>query len=124
VTFHLNGESPSYPLVVEYTVGGTASVGADHDLYPGFVVFEDGELEKRVEVTLVADGIAEGPETIEISLAGVGNFGARRTQVLTIVEDNVAPKVSMSLIQGPRAARLLTADGGPVLFSADVDDPN
>src|SRR5690606_22440072 len=54
VTFHLNGESPSYPLVVEYTVGGTASVGADHDLYPGFVVFEDGELEKRVEVTLVA----------------------------------------------------------------------
>lgn len=124
VTFHLNGESPAYPVVVEYAIGGTATVGVDHDLLPGSVVFEEGEAEKRVDFTIFADDIVEGPETIEVSLVGSGNFGARSSQVVTIVEENVAPRASLTVGQGSRPARLLTMDGGAVLFSAEIDDPN
>ena len=124
ITFHLNGESPVYPLVVEYTIGGSATVGVDHDLHPSSVVFEEGELEKRIEFTIFADSVMEGPETIEVRLSGEGNFGVRSTHLVTIVEENVAPRVSLTVFQGERPARLLTADGGVVLFSAEIDDPN
>lgn len=124
VRFILNGPSPSYPLTVAFNVGGTASLGADHDLYPGTITFENGELEKRVPVAIAADAVLEGPETIEITLVGPGNVGPRRTQTVTIVEENAAPRVSLALVQDGRRARLVTADGGQVLISAAVDDPN
>ncbi len=124
VRFILNGPSPSYPLTVAFNVDGTASLGADHDLYPGTITFEEGELEKRVPVAIAADAVPEGAETIEIALVGPGNLGPHRTQTVTIIEQNAAPRVSLALAQDGRLARIVTAEGGQVLVYAFVDDPN
>ncbi len=119
----LNGPSPSYPLTVAYSVGGTAGP-EDHDLVAGAVVFQEGELEKRLAVRIFADGIADGEETIEMALVGQGNFGTQRTHTLRIVEGNLAPTVTWSIVQGGRSARIVTQDGGLVTLSAVVHDPN
>ncbi len=123
VRFILNGVSPSYPLNVDYIVGGTATPD-DHDLFAGTVTFAEDEVEKAVTVQISADAVAEGAETIEVSLVGDGNFGAKRTHVLTIVEENVAPAVRLSIAQGSRPSRVIAANEGPVLIVAEVDDPN
>lgn len=123
IRFFLNGPAPVYPLVVEYAVEGTAD-GTDHDLVAGTVTFAAGETETSVAVALADDGVPEGSETLRVTLAGEGNFGARDTHLLTIREDNLAPAASLSIVQGGREARLLTMDGGTVTFTAGIDDPN
>ncbi len=123
VRFLLNGESPSYPLEVAYTVDGTAAAD-DHDLTGGTVVFEDGMRETSVPVTIAGDDRFEGPETIRVALDGEGNFGDPDQHVITIVEDNAPPEVTLSFTQDDRAGRIITRNGGPVTVAASVDDPN
>ncbi len=123
VRFFLNGTSPTYPLVLAYTVGGTASA-SDHDLVSGTVVFEQDEVEKAVTVHVANDGIAEGEETITVALAGGGNFGARREHVIRIVESNVAPRFDWSIMQGGRETSVIVPDGGLVTLAASVHDAN
>src|SRR5690606_16294433 len=110
IRFFLNGPSPVYPLVVEYAVDGTAD-GTDHDLVAGAVTFAAGEIEASVAVTLADDGVAEGSETLRVTLTGDGNFGVRDTHELTILEENLAPAPSLSIVQGGREARILPMDG-------------
>ncbi|WP_116811976.1 Ig-like domain-containing protein [Steroidobacter cummioxidans] len=123
VRFFLNGTSPSYPLTVAYTVGGTAGTG-DHDLVSGVVVFEQDEVEKTVTVYVTDDGIAEGEETLTVALTGEGNFGARRNHVIRIVETNVAPTFDWSVVQGGRQTSVVVREGGLVTLGATVRDSN
>src|SRR5690606_35135698 len=119
----LNGPSPTYPLTVAYEVGGTAGA-EDHDLVAGTVVFQVGELEKSIPVQIAADGVAEGDETIQVSLAGEGNFGTQRTHTIRIIETNRAPTIEWSIMQGGRSTSILTQDGGAVTLAASVYDAN
>jgi hypothetical protein len=59
----------SGPLTVAFTVGGSAAAGADFDPLSASVVIEAGQASKILPVTPLADTLAEGPETVALSLA-------------------------------------------------------
>ncbi|ABC29956.1 RTX toxins and related Ca2+-binding protein [Hahella chejuensis KCTC 2396] len=143
----LNGESPFYPLTIPYLIDGfsTASV-SDHDLSNGGVTFTKsgniGQTEVSVSIALTADSITENEERLIIrlddrtsngeDLAGGYdptniydiNAGAKISHVITIVERNVAPDVTLRLRQNGLDTIQVTPEGGPVTVVATVTDPN
>ena len=56
-------------LTVNYTVGGTATPGADFTLLPGSVVIPAGAASALVEVTVLPDTVLESAETVTLTLA-------------------------------------------------------
>ena len=58
----------SAPLVVSYTVGGTAQSGIDYEALPGTIEFPAKKKSATILVRPIADGLVEGPETLELEL--------------------------------------------------------
>ncbi|WP_421841944.1 tandem-95 repeat protein [Marinobacter algicola] len=123
VRFLLNGDAPNYPFTVNYGVGGTTDAG-DHDLTAGSVTFTAGELETSLAVAVTDDGQPEGRETLIVRLVDDGNFGAKREHVVTVVEENIAPRLDLSVTQDGQEVRLAIRGGEPLVFNATVVDPN
>jgi hypothetical protein len=58
--------------VISYTVAGTATPGADYAVLSGTVTIPAGATTATIDVSgIVADGLVEGTETIEITLTGI-----------------------------------------------------
>src|ERR1043166_2602156 len=69
-TFAVHRSGPTNSsLLVSYRIGGTASNGVDYATLPGFVTIPAGERAARIVITPIDDKIAEGPETVVLSLA-------------------------------------------------------
>ncbi|MCC7222491.1 MAG: choice-of-anchor L domain-containing protein [Chitinophagales bacterium] len=63
----------STPLTFTYTVGGTATAGADYTASPaltGTITIPAGQTSVSISITALADGIPEGVETITLQLPG------------------------------------------------------
>jgi hypothetical protein len=56
-------------LTVNYTVGGTATAGVDYSSIGTFVTIQAGQLSATRAVTPIDDAVAEGPETVALTLA-------------------------------------------------------
>jgi hypothetical protein len=74
----------SAPLTVAYTVGGTAESGVDYVALPGTVEFAARRKSVTLLVQPIADGVAEGSETIELTLAPDESFAPGLASALTI----------------------------------------
>ncbi len=123
----LNGPPVSYPVLVPYTVGGTAATdGSDHNLSDGSVTINSPDLEATISVDLIDDGAGEGNETMVVSLATPSNAvpGAHASHTLTIAEGNVAPQLDISAVQGTAAVRVVEQTGGNVVVTASASDAN
>ena len=85
------------PLTVAYTVGGTATSGADFTALSGTVTFAAGVDTATVDVTPIADATAEGAETVTLVLTTVAPYdlGAPAEASVTITDTNV-PVVTVS----------------------------
>lgn len=66
--FRRLGNNFSSPLSVQYTIGGTATNGADYTGLPPVVVIPSGQQELILTINITNDGILEGDETIIIRL--------------------------------------------------------
>lgn len=62
------------PLVVGFTVGGTATAGADYAALPATVTFLGGESSLVLPVTPIPDAVAEDPETVVLTLVGGAGY--------------------------------------------------
>ncbi|MCC2606111.1 tandem-95 repeat protein [Planctobacterium marinum] len=125
VQFLLNGEAPFYPYMVNYTLSGTAEGnGVDYSsMGTGTVVFTEGQsAQASFEVHL--DGDIEANETIIISLNNDQNTGANHSAIVTISEDNIAPSISLSVLQDDIPTFVVAKDAGATTIVADVSDPN
>lgn len=122
VKVYLNGPAPSYPVVIPYTVSGTAD-SADHDLQSGELVISAG-VSASIPLMIFADSSDEGNETIVITLGDSVNKGAKSTSTVTIVEDNVAPNIETLVLQNNQQRSTITASGELVTITANVSDPN
>ncbi|WP_232522436.1 beta strand repeat-containing protein [Marinimicrobium alkaliphilum] len=138
----LNGPSPFYPFEVPYTLDSDTTASAeDHDLSDGTLVFEQGETEKTLTVTLSDSANLNNRELVirlddrddtrlNESYSGEApalhhlNTSARHRHVIRILEGNVPPRVALQLTQGGRSAALVAPDAGPVTVAATVVDPN
>ncbi len=121
----LNGPAVSYPVLVPYTLSGTAD-NSDHDLVDGTATITAPGLETAITVNLVNDGPGEGRETLIVTLGTPSNavLGPKSTHTLSIHEGNVAPTVTLSASQGSTATRLVQHNGANVVVTASVTDPN
>ncbi|VAW63855.1 Alkaline phosphatase, partial [hydrothermal vent metagenome] len=127
----LNGDAPQYPVVVPYTVNGTAATdGSDHTLVDGSVSIvapNAGELpEASVNFNIVDDGAGEGTETIVITLGVSADavLGSQTIHSIQVIEGNVAPFVTLVATQGASNTIQVDSVAGNVIVSANVTDPN
>jgi len=117
----LNGESPSYPIEVNYTLTGTAN-SDDHDLADRTVVITEGT-SGHIEFNLIEDGINELDETIKINLVSELNSIAPQ-HIVTITGNNVAPTVSLNVQQDGKKRIVINKNGGEVIISTSLNDLN
>jgi T5SS/PEP-CTERM-associated repeat protein len=78
------GGDTSAPLTVAYAVGGTAENGVDFVELPGTIEFPARKKSVTLLVQPIADGVAEGSETIELSLAPNESFAPGLASTLTL----------------------------------------
>ncbi|QUJ66489.1 tandem-95 repeat protein [Photobacterium sp. GJ3] len=122
VRVYLNGPAPVYPVSLPYTVSGTSD-GSDHTLVDGEVMIQQGTV-GVLTFDILSDGLAEAPETLEITLSPTLNLGSQSSSVLQIVEGNVAPSVDLSVVQDGESRHLIENSGGQVNVTVSVRDVN
>ena len=85
VTVNLSARAAS-PVTVKYTVGGTATPGADYTALSGTVTVPAGEATATVPVTIPDDGVDDAGETVVLTLAAGEGYrvGSRNTHRLNI----------------------------------------
>ena len=78
--------SPASPMTVTYVVTGTATNGTDYQAIPLTVTFLAGQATVDVFVIPMADGIAEGVETVIVTLTDGATYdlGAPATATATV----------------------------------------
>lgn len=89
----------AFEVRVNYaTTGGSATAGQDYTATSGTLVFGPNETSKSFEVPIIADGINEPPETVNLALSNpvLATLGSPSTAVLTIHDSNEAPAVQFS----------------------------
>ncbi|MBR8831526.1 MAG: sodium:calcium exchanger [Chlorogloea purpurea SAG 13.99] len=71
------------PLVINYTIGGTATMGADYGTIPTSLVFAPDAATATLNVDPFADNIVEADETITLTLATSANYTLGTTTAVT-----------------------------------------
>ena len=122
IAVHLNGTAPDYPVRVTYNVSGTADA-SDHNLTDGEVVIEEGTI-GFITLTVYEDAVADNNETIVVRLSSDHNLGYKSEHTLTIVEGNLAPKVTLQISQAEEQRSLVTNNNDLVRVQAIVSDAN
>ena len=112
----LNGDSPTYPVTIGYSVDGTMDA-SDHDLTTETLVIAQGK-SGTINFNVLADSIDEDAETLTITLDNGESY------TLTVVEQNIAPMVSYTITQDGEARSVIEADAGDVVIEAHVNDAN
>jgi uncharacterized protein YkwD len=82
--------STAAPLVVNYTLGGTASAGADFALLTGSVTIPASSSTAAITVTPLDDTLVEGSETVVVTLAAGPGYAvvAPTNATVTIADDD------------------------------------
>ncbi|HEX8914855.1 MAG TPA: carbohydrate-binding protein, partial [Humisphaera sp.] len=90
VTFVRTAADVSQPLTVRYTVGGTATNGADYAALGGTVTIPAGATSAAVNVMPVDDALAEGPETVAFAVAADAAYaiGSAASATVTIADND------------------------------------
>ena len=122
VAVHLNGESPTYPVIVPYSISGDSDSN-DHDLVSGELIIDSGLL-GYIEFDTFSDGVVEADEVVIITLDDSVNVGAKSVFTLTITEDNLAPQASITVSQNNEQRTLIDKTLGEVVITSDVFDAN
>jgi hypothetical protein len=94
-TFTRTG-STAAPVTVFYTVGGSATAGADYAALSGSVVIAAGQAAVTIVLTPIDDAAGEVDETVVVTLAASAAYavGAANAATVTIV-DNEGPVVTI-----------------------------
>ncbi|RVT48145.1 tandem-95 repeat protein [Rheinheimera sediminis] len=118
----LNGPAPVYPVLVPYTVSGSAD-GNDHTLVSGVAEITSG-FSTSIRFTVLEDGQNEGTEDIVISLDASVNRGSQRTSRIVVTEANIAPVVTLDVNQSNESRLTVSESEGIVRVTATVTDAN
>jgi hypothetical protein len=123
VSVQLSGSAAEYPVTVPLTISGSAT-DEDFSIAESIVISEGTT--GMVTMTVTADSEAEGIEDVVITLGDITNAvaGSASERTVTITEDNVAPKLMLTVTQGSNTGRIVAADGGSVTVTATYSDLN
>ena len=85
---------------VTYTIGdGTATAGQDYTAASGTLTFTKGVMTQTITIPIQNDALYEGDETVILTLNSVGGggvLGTQSTAVLTILDNDAMPTLSIS----------------------------
>ncbi|WP_305817457.1 thrombospondin type 3 repeat-containing protein [Photobacterium leiognathi] len=126
VSVHLNGKSPTYPVIVPVVFDSISSTSDENDhllLAVQNVVINSGR-EGKLVFDVVADNRVEGAETLTLLLGDNVNKGPKHRQVLTIQETPVKPNVRAQVIDslGERQSLLPKGSEEPFYLEVVVSD--
>ena len=132
----LSGEASVYPVVVRYSIAGTATVDdysnfasnvqpADASVSGGEIIINSGT-EVSFEVDILQDNIAESDESLLLTLSDPQNavLGVRSRHQITLTENNIAPQVTLQAVQANGGSLYLHQGDGLVTISAQASDAN
>ena len=125
LTVELSGPAAIYPVSINYLVSGSASAPLDHDLLMGQIDINAG-ISATLPVNIASDSLIEGTEEIIVTLDTASNavVGVQKQQIITIVEQQVPPLVSLSVNQGGSNSIYIYKDQGMVTLTANTSDAN
>ena len=121
VNIILNGEAPKYPVSVMLNISGSVDE-SDYVIETKEVTIESGT-QASVMIDIVQDNTVEDNETLVVNI-DEGNVSDRSSQVVTIVDSNIAPKITLSSSQNAETRQVVTPTGGLITIKATVSDPN
>jgi N-acetylneuraminic acid mutarotase len=92
LSFHRNADIDQ-PLTVYYTIGGSATNGADYETLTSPLTFAAGEVVTYLPVTLIDDPQAEETETLTLTLAPHDGYvvGNEPAATVRILDDDTVP---------------------------------
>jgi autotransporter-associated beta strand protein len=118
----LNGPAPVYPVLVPYSVSGSAG-GNDHTLVSGVAEISSG-VSTSISFTVLDDGVADPQEDIVITLDNSVNRGSKRSSRILVSDANIAPVVSLAVGQSGEDRLTVDESSGVVTVTAAVSDAN
>jgi MYXO-CTERM domain-containing protein len=122
----LSGQAADYPVSVPFTVSGTAAEGDDYTVgSTGSVIITEGTM-ASISLSIVADEAAESEENVVITLGEATNavLGVNTDQVITIVEGNLPPKVTLQISQAGIAGSTIAQNLGVAMINVAIFDAN
>ena len=125
VPVSLSGEAPSYPVLLNYEVSGSAT-SEDHSLVTGEIQIEEGTL-GSINFEILNDGVLEEDESILISLISASTNVVFQDVLLyqvDIVDRNVAPTIELLVSQNSGEASVVYQDSGDFLVQGESFDAN
>ena len=124
ISVELSGSAAAYPVTIPMTIGGTASAG-DFTAAADSIVISEGT-KGMATLTITSDSEAESEETVVITLGAPTNaaLGSVAERTITIVEENVAPVLTLAVTQGGNTGRIVAAEAGTVTITASYSDLN
>lgn len=130
VELQLNGDPVSWPVSVPFTVSGTADA-SDYTILtplstPNTLDFNEPSRRSTLQIELTQDGLTESDETLIVTLATPHNAinGEISVYTIHIVNSNVAPQVSMQIVQQGEQRSSVYSNQGTVVATATIKDPN
>jgi pimeloyl-ACP methyl ester carboxylesterase len=108
---------------VNYTLSGTATKGTDYNNLTGTVSFAAGAATALVNINTIDDTLAEGSETVILTLGtGTGyTVGATNTATVTIADNEVLPDLAGNTLA---TARVVTVGATATTFTDFVGGNN
>ncbi len=88
--------APTAPITVRYTVGGSATRGADYTAPSGTVTVAANATTAAIDIPITHDTANEGDETVVLTLSAPGGsagyvLGGQSSYTLTILDDDATP---------------------------------
>ncbi|VAX05439.1 hypothetical protein MNBD_GAMMA19-1651, partial [hydrothermal vent metagenome] len=116
-------QAPASDISVAFTVTGTATAGADHDLTNGEIIIPTGQTTGTTSFSVQNDNVAETNETIIVTLNNPVNatLGAAIVHTVTIT-DNDSPGFIVGPISGNTTEEGTTATFNVALLSSPTAD--
>ncbi|WP_435275915.1 immunoglobulin-like domain-containing protein [Psychrobium sp. nBUS_13] len=124
VAVHLSGNAATYPVVVSYQVGGTALSGG-HSISNGKLIIEQGTT-ASLPINVYDNGTLMAGDEIELLLTQATNavIGEKDQIIVTVIDNNEAPMVSLVATQSGQQSNVVFNDDGNVTIFAELTDLN
>ena len=122
VNVSLNGPAVEYPMVIPYTISGSAQTLDDHNIQSGELIINSGT-HAQLDIELIQDNVTEGDETLIITLDENLNLAAQNQHQLIISEQAQAPKIELDVVQNDIKAMVVNREDGLISINLSADQP-
>lgn len=121
IPLKLSGEPAEYPVIIEYSVAGTAT-DEEHDLRSGQILIDQG-VSADLSFNWLGNSEAEKLITVELTQASSSVYLAENLNFqIRFVTGNIAPSISLSVSQSNESRQVIYQDQGPFIITAEIID--